>query len=74
MASFRNIAVLENEFEAQLLQAILTERNIEHYFKSFYDIAYDGLFQKSHGWGMVLAPKECEQEILEVIAAIRTSS
>ncbi len=71
MQSFTKIATLENEFEAQLLQAILDERKIEHYLKSFYDIAYDGLFQKSHGWGIVFAPAQYESEILEMIEDIR---
>lgn len=65
------IAILENEFEAQVLQQILQEREVEHYLKSFHDIAYDGLFQSSHGWGAIFAPKKYECEITEVIAEIR---
>ena len=45
------IAELENEFEAQLLAGVLTERNIPHLLKSYFDSAYDGLFQRQKGWG-----------------------
>ena len=71
MEQFQKIAILENEFEAQILKSILTERGIEHYIKSFYDIAYDGLFQKSSGWGAIFAANQDEAAILEALAAIR---
>jgi len=60
MEQYSKIAILENEFEAQILQSILEEREIPHYLKSFHDIAYDGLFQRSMGWGVIFAPQEYE--------------
>lgn len=71
MEHYKKIAVLENEFEAQLLQSVLDEREIDHYLKSFHDIAYDGLFQKSFGWGAIFAPEAYETEILEILEDIR---
>lgn len=71
MENFQKIAILENEFEAQLLKSILIEREIAHYIKSFYDIAYDGLFQKSNGWGAVFAAAQDEAEIIRVLFEIR---
>ncbi len=65
------IATIEDEFEAQILASILTERQIEHYLKSFHDSAYDGLFQRNYGWGALFATKDKEQEILEIIEDIR---
>ena len=74
MENYKKITILENEFEAQILQSILTERGITHYIKSFYDIAYDGLFQRSGGWGAIFAAEQDEAEIIEVLAAIRSQS
>jgi hypothetical protein len=39
------VDILENEIEAQLLDSILNERNIPHHIQSYYDTAFDGLFQ-----------------------------
>ena len=74
MEQYSKIAILENEFEAQILQSILEEREIPHYLKSFHDIAYDGLFQRSMGWGAIFAMKEYENEIIEIIWDIRKES
>ena len=53
---FINIAILENIIEAQLIDSILNEQNIPHMIRSFYDTAYDGLFQFQMGWGELCAP------------------
>jgi len=74
MDGYLKIAVIENEFEAQLLQSILDDRGIAYYVRSYYDIAYDGLFQKSKGWGAVFAPKEYEKLIVETLEEIRIQS
>lgn len=74
MEQYTKVAILENEFEAQILTSILKERGILHYIKSFYDIAYDGLYQRSYGWGVVFAAKESKKEIVEVLADIRGSA
>jgi hypothetical protein len=58
--AFVRVAILENGIEAQLLGAILTERDLPHRINSFYDTAYDGLFQMQRGWGEVYAPVGCE--------------
>ncbi len=73
MKSYAKIVTLENEFEAQLLQSVLAERGIEYYFKSFYDAAYDGLFQKNYGWGAVFAPEKFRREITEIVKDIRSN-
>jgi len=65
------VAVIANEFEAQLLQAALAEQKIAHYIKSFYDAAYDGLFQQNYGWGAVYAPAGCQQAVLAALDDIR---
>lgn len=71
MEQHTKIAILENEFEAQILKSLLEEQDIDYYFKTYYDTAYDGLFQRSNGWGAVYAPKKYEKVILELIDDIR---
>lgn len=63
MDEFKKILVLENEIEARLLDSILEERGIPHRIRSYYDSAYDGIFQLQKGWGIVLAPETYKEEI-----------
>jgi hypothetical protein len=63
MEEFTKILVLENEIEARLLDSVLSERNIPHRIRSYYDSAYDGIFQAQKGWGIVLAPLQFQEEI-----------
>jgi hypothetical protein len=71
MQDFIKIAVLDNEIEAQLLDSVLTEREIPHRMRSYHDTAYDGLFQTQKGWGHVSAPAECREDIQEILRDIR---
>jgi len=66
------IAVLENQFEAQLLSSILIERDIPHQLRSYHDTAYDGLFQATKGWGAIYAPESYKSEITQILDEIRT--
>lgn len=72
MDEYIKVATLDHEIEAQLLDSILTERNIPHRMRSYHDTAYDGLFQTQKGWGIVSAPALWEDEIREILADIRT--
>ncbi len=60
------ILVLNNEIEADLLDALLNERNIPHIIRSYHDSALDGLWQVNAGWGHLQAPEEFKNEILEI--------
>ena len=71
---FIKIVVLENIIEAQLIDSILNEQNIPHRIRSFYDTAYDGLFQFQKGWGEVFAPLALKEKILEVIEIVRSKN
>ncbi len=71
---FTKIVVLENTIEAQLIDSILNEQNIPHRIRSFYDTAYDGLFQFQKGWGEVFAPLALKEEILEIIEIVRSKN
>ena len=74
MDKVERIAVLRNEVEAQLLDGELAELDIPHLMKSYYDGAFDGVYQFSKGWGHIEAPSEFKDKILEVLAGIRQGS
>ena len=71
---FVKISNLENSIEAQLLESILIERNIPHNFRSFYDTAYNGLFQFQKGWGEIYAPLDFKKEVTEILSSIRSNT
>jgi hypothetical protein len=72
MADYIKITVLENTVEAQLIDSILSEKNIPHRTRSFHDTAYDGLFQFQKGWGELYAPLKLKSEILKIIEIVRS--
>jgi len=69
--NYVKIAILENDIEAQLLDSILTERNIPHLMRTYHDTAYDGLYQAQKGWGYVGAPESYRKEIMDTITHLR---
>ncbi|MBN2124298.1 MAG: hypothetical protein JW821_08390 [Deltaproteobacteria bacterium] len=71
MEDYQKAAVLENEIEAQLLDSVLTERQIPHIMRSYHDTAYNGLFQTQKGWGHVSAPAIFVSEIREILVELR---
>lgn len=70
-SKFEKIAVLENVIEAQLAASILQDECIPHRIQSFHDTAYDGLFQFQLGWGVIYAPTEYRETIMEFLEKIR---
>lgn len=71
MEDYKKIAVLDDELEAGLLDSVLSEREIPHRMRSYYDTALDGLFQVQKGWGYVAAPERYEAEVTEILADLR---
>ncbi|MBN1277969.1 MAG: hypothetical protein JXA35_10810 [Deltaproteobacteria bacterium] len=71
MEKYIKIAVLDDQFEAQLLESVLKERGIPHLLRSYYDTAFDGLFQTQKGWGYISAPPEFSKNIEKIIAELR---
>lgn len=65
------ITAIEDPIEAQLISSVLTERDIPHQVYSFYDTAFNGLFQTQKGWGKLMAPPAFRDPILEIVADIR---
>ena len=74
MEDYIKAAVLENEHEARLLESILSERGIPHLLRSYYDTAFDGLYQTQKGWGHVSAPELYREQIMEIISDIRKAT
>ena len=68
---YKKVAILENEIEARFLDSILNERGIPHLITSYYDTAYDGLYQTQKGWGYISAPEAYQEKIREIISIIR---
>ena len=71
-----NVKILEfnNEFEAKLLDEILSEKNIPHLIRSYHDSAYDGLWQMQSSWGHLEAPGEYSEEILRTYSQMSAES
>jgi hypothetical protein len=71
---FEKVTVLDNEVQAELMDGVLSGRNIPHIMQSYHDSALDGLFQAGKGWGVILAPASFKEEILAALAEIRRQS
>ena len=71
MEGFTKVMVIENEIEAGLLDSILNERDVPHTMNSYYDTAYDGLYQTQKGWGHISAPAAYHEEIKEIVFDLR---
>ncbi len=68
------VLLLNNEFEAKLLDEILIEKNIPHLIRSYHDSVYNGLWQMQSSWGHIEAPEEYREEILETFAQMSSES
>jgi hypothetical protein len=70
MENYEKILVLNNEFEAALLEEVLTDRNIPHGIVTSDDTALGGIMEMELGWGYVEAPATYKDEILKIFAEI----
>ena len=71
MENYKKGPILDNQFEAQLLESVLKERQIPHRMRSYYDTAFDGLFQTQKGWGYVSTPGEYLDEVEAILSDLR---
>jgi len=71
MDKLEKVAVLDNEVQAELVDSVLSQREIPHIMRSYYDSALDGLYQGRSGWGHVEAPESFKDEVLAVIQEIK---
>jgi hypothetical protein len=74
MENPEKILELHNEFEAELIEEILKDRNIPFLIRKFHDSAYDGLWESQSGWGNLMAPPEYKDEILKIYEEMANSS
>jgi hypothetical protein len=72
VSNFKKVLVLNNEIEAQLLDAVLEEQQIPHLMRSYHDGAYDGLWQQQRGWGHIEAPEEYKEQILSIYEDLKS--
>ena len=70
MEKYEKILVLNNEFEAELLEEVLTDRNIPHGIVTSDDTALGGIMEMEFGWGYVEAPARFKEEIENIYAEI----
>lgn len=66
MARNEKIVILKNEIEANIMESTLKESKIPNIIVSYYDTAYDGLWQLQRGWGHIEAPGEYRDRILKI--------
>lgn len=70
METYEKILVLNNEFEAGLMEEVLNDRKIPHGIVTSDDTALGGIIELEYGWGYVEAPAGFREEILEIYKEI----
>lgn len=70
METYEKILNLNNEFEANLLKEVLTDRQIPHGIIPAEDTALGGIMGMEYGWGYVEAPERYRQEITKLYKEI----
>jgi hypothetical protein len=70
METYEKILVLNNEFEAGILEEILTDRKIPHGIVTSDDTALGGIMEMELGWGYVEAPASWRDEIIKLYQEI----
>ena len=63
----KKILALSSEIEAMRIKEILDAHKIPHLIRSFYDSAYDGIFQNQYGWGVLEADESDEARIIDLL-------
>jgi len=68
METYEKVLVLNNEFEAGLMEEILTDRKIPHGIITSDDTALGGIVELEYGWGYIEAPAVYRDEITKLYA------
>lgn len=68
METYEKVLVLNNEFEAGLMEEILTDRKIPHGIITSDDTALGGIVELEYGWGYIEAPPRYHDEISRLYA------
>jgi hypothetical protein len=70
METFERILDLNNEFEASILEEVLTDRKIPYGIVTATDSTFGPIENMEIGWGYVEAPPEFKDEIMSIYAEI----
>ncbi|MCK9203647.1 MAG: hypothetical protein M0P58_04315 [Bacteroidales bacterium] len=70
METFEKILVLNNEYEANLLEEVLSDKQIPHGIVPNEDSALGGIMELENGWGYVEAPNRYKVEITKLYKEI----
>ncbi|MCD4819336.1 MAG: hypothetical protein K8S23_11660 [Candidatus Cloacimonetes bacterium] len=73
MNDFKKVLKLKNEFEAEVLEGILKEKNIPFELICYHDSAFDGIFQYQQGWGHLETSDEFVEEIKGIYKDIQNT-
>jgi hypothetical protein len=70
METFEKIIDLNNEYEAELMEEILTDKKIPFGIIPSGDTALGGIWEMENGWGYIEAPVEYKEEIIRIYGEI----
>jgi hypothetical protein len=73
MLDYVKVAVLDNEFEAYLVEQIMNDQEIPYVIRSYHDEVYGNLFQSTKGWGAIQAPLDFKDRIIAIVQDVRAS-
>lgn len=68
------ILILENEFEAGIMEELLEENDIPYVIQSYVNGPYNGIWKSQKGWGHIEADPEFKEEILEIYREIKNNN
>ena len=74
MEDFEKILVLDNEFEAELMEEVLMDKQIPYGIIIREDSALGGIVDLEEGWGYLEAPVRCREEVMKIYKEIKESS
>ena len=74
MEDFEKILVLDNEFEAELMEEVLMDKQIPYGIIAREDSALGGIVDLEEGWGYLEAPPRFKDEIMKIYKEIHESS
>jgi len=74
MENFEKILVIDNEFEAELIEEVLMDKQIPYGIIVRDDSALGSITELESGWGYLEAPERCRAEIEAICKEIRASS
>jgi len=74
MERYEKIVVLENEVQAEAVEAALKNQDIPYRVHCYHDSAFDGVLQGTYGWGHIEAPVEYKEQILDIMRNIEPTA